>query len=570
MTIINSTIIIKYFIKASLLIAILAEVVFFSANTSALTLTVETDKISMTKTEILNLIISADDNANDEIDFTQLSYEFDIISNQRSSRLTISNGRKIAKTFWVLILAPKETGKLTIPSFNYKNVISSSITIDVIDSVGIVDNNTDSPDVFFELSADKKIAYVQEQIVVTARLYYKIALANYEHEGLKVNNTRVEQVFEKNKTVTFQGQRYKLLEEVYTLHPQASGKLIIPVQTWRLEKPSRRFGYSNPINPYVYVRSEEITLDVLATPESKTSDSAWLPSKNITLSAQWKQAPLQAIVGEPLNLQIAITAQGLADYQLPNLSIEASENFTIFEALPETNNIKDSQGVIGIRKLNYSVIPRATGQFTLPEVSISWWNVETNKAEMATLSEQTVIVARSGITGNTVESNQALPLLNSLAKTTTEKSGPIILWQVISSLFLVVICVLFYKLYQTKKSQVSIKNAATQNFYSNLLGSRKKTAIHKIETHIENKNWQQLRREVINWGQLTLDDEALDTLNNLALKIPELALHLQQLDVYLYKQPRDENYKPQQLLALIKKYKSNIPTSKKSRLRDIY
>ena len=161
MTIINFTIITKYFVKASLFIAILAEVVFFSANISALTLTAETDKTSMTKTEILNLIISADDNANDEIDFTQLSYQFEIISNQKSSRLTISNGRKIAKTFWVLILAPKETGTLTIPSFSYKNVFSSSITIDVTDSVGIVDNNTNSPDVFFELIADKKIAYVQ-------------------------------------------------------------------------------------------------------------------------------------------------------------------------------------------------------------------------------------------------------------------------------------------------------------------------------------------------------------------------------------------------------------------------
>jgi hypothetical protein len=570
MTTINITNTINtYFSKTLLLVALLVYMLCFSASTSALSLKAETDKTSIIRSETLNLIIVVDDNANADIDFTQLTYQFDIISNQRSSRLSISNGKKVAKTFWVLVLAPKETGKLTIPSFNYKNVFSSSITINVTDQVAIANNNTESPDIFFEVVTDKKTAYVQEQILVTARLYYKIALANYEHEGLKVDNARVEQVFEENKEVNFQGQRYKLLEEVYTIHAQASGKLKIPIQTWRLEKPSRRFGYSNSTNPYVYVRSEELTLDVLSIPESKASNSDWLPSEEIILSAQWKQSPLQAVIGEPLNLQITINAQGLADYQLPNLSINESANFTIFEAQPETNNIKDSQGIIGIRKLNYSIIPRQIGQFTLPEISINWWNVDTNKEEVFILSEQAVIVAKSSITDNIIEQNTALPTLNSLAISTSKDSTPIILWQIISTFFLIVICFLFYKLYQIKKHRIAIKNNP-QSMYNSLLRSQQKIIIDHIKLNIEDKNWQQLRKEVINWGQLTFDDEALDTLNKLALKIPELALHLQQLDNYLYGQQSDDSYNPYTLLELIKSYKKNTQTNKKSLLKEIY
>jgi hypothetical protein len=537
----------------------------FSINVNALTLKSEVDKTSITREETLNLIVSVDDNTTNDIDFTQLSYQFDIIKSQRSSRVTISNGKKLAKTFWVLVLAPKEIGKLSIPSFTYKNVFSSSITITVTDQIN-ASNNSDIPEIFFELISDKNKTYVQEQILVTARLYYKIPLANYEHEGLKVDKARVEQVFEKNKEATFRGQRYKVLEEIYTIHPQASGKLIIPIQKWRLEKPSRRFGIGNSTNPYVYVRSEELTIDVLPIPEHKTNNTDWLPSEKITLSALWKQSPLQAIIGEPLNLQITINAQGLADYQIPNLMLNETAEFTVFEAQPETNNIKDNKGITGTRKLNYTIIPRKTGQFTLPVISINWWNVNTDKEEIFTLPEQIIVVAKSTIADTIAKQNQVLPILQSTQVKKSEGSMPVILWQIVSSVFFIVICFLFYQLYTLKKQPVDIKSNRPKNVFL----SQQKIIINHIKIHIENKNWQQLRKELINWGQLTCKDETLDSLNKLAVKIPELALHVQQLDNYLYGQHIDDSYNPNSLLELIIKYKPSTPTNKKSVLKELY
>jgi hypothetical protein len=537
----------------------------FSINVNALTLKSEVDKTSITREETLNLIVSVDDNTTNDIDFTQLSYQFDIIKSQRSSRVTISNGKKLAKTFWVLVLAPKEIGKLSIPSFTYKNAFSSSITITVTDQMS-ASNNSDNPEIFFELISDKNKTYVQEQILVTARLYYKIPLANYEHEGLKVDKARVEQVFEKNKEATFRGQRYKVLEEIYTIHPQASGQLIVPVQTWRLEKPSRRFGIGNSTNPYVYVRSEKLTIDVLPIPEHKTNNTDWLPSEKITLSALWKQSPLQAIIGEPLNLQITINAQGLADYQIPNLMLNETAEFTVFEAQPETNNIKDNKGITGIRKLNYTIIPRKTGQFTLPIISINWWNVNIDKEEIFTLPEQIIVVAKSTIADTIAKQNQVLPILQSTQVKKSEGSMPVILWQIVSSVFFIVICFLFYQLYALKKQPVDIKSNRPKNVFL----SQQKIIINHIKIHIENKNWQQLRKELINWGQLTCKDETLDSLNKLAVKIPELALHLQQLDNYLYGQHIDDSYNPNSLLELIIKYKPSTHTNKKSVLKELY
>jgi hypothetical protein len=560
----------KFFIKAFLFKALIFYTLFFSANVSALTINAETDKKSISKNETFNLIVTVDDNASADIDFTQLSYQFDILGNQRSSRLTISNGKKMAKTFWVLLLAPKETGTLTIPSFSYKNIFSSSITIIVTDNLGTTNNNLDNPDIFFEVITDKKTSYVQEQILVKARLYYRTPLANYENEGLKVDKARVEQVFEENREVNFRGQRYKLLEEVYTVHPQASGKIKIPIQTWRLEKPSKRFGFGNSTNPYIYVRSEELIIDVRPIAEAKTDNSDWLPSEKISLSPKWKQSPLQATIGEPLNLQITITAQGLADYQLPNLSLDQTSDFTIFEAQAETINIKSADGVTGVRKLNYSVIPRQTGQFILPKIFIRWWNVNTDKEEVSILPEQAVIVAKSSITDKIIEQNQALPITKSLDIKTLTDSTPIILWQIISSIFFIIICLLFYRLYKIKKNKIYVNNKSFTDNFKHSLSSQQKIIINNIKINIENNNWQGLRKEVISWGQLTCEDETLDSLNKLALKIPELSLHLKQLDNFLYGQQTDVSFNPHALLDHIKNYKINKQTTKKSVLKEIY
>ncbi len=538
-----------------------------SSHTYALTLKAEVDRTSIARSETLNLIITADDNANSDIDFSQLSFQFDILNTQRSSRVTISNGKKVAKTFWVVTLAPKEIGKLTIPSFKYKNAFSSSITINVTKEVNTSNSSSSSPDIFFEVIADKKQAYVQEQILVTARLYYKISLANYEHEDFKVDNARVEQIHKTDNETIFRGERYKVLEELYTLHPQSSGKITVPIQTWRLEKPSRRFGFGNSTNPYLYVRSKAISFDILPIPSNRDANTEWLPSKKIDLTTQWKQSPLQASIGEPLNLQISINAQGLFDYQLPDLKLNETENFTIYQAQPETNNIKDSKGVTGIRKINYSIIPRKTGQFTLPDVSLTWWNTETNREEVFQLPEQTIIVAKSTI--ESTINNQTLLNTATAPNPASDNSASLLIWQLISTFFAVITCFLCYQLYRFKNTQTSA-SGKTKNNRAEIFLSQEKIHLNRIKNAIDAQNWQLLRREIIDWIKILLNDEGIDSLNKIAVYFPELALPLQQLENKLYGQHIDNSYNPQLLFDLIRKQRPPTRKQTKSQLKELY
>jgi len=560
----------NYIFIRLLLILPIASLLTFSGWASALTLQAEVNQTTIARSETLNLIVTADDNANQDIDFSQLAFQFDILNTQRSSRVTINNGKRAAKTFWVITLAPKEVGKLTIPSFKYKNAFSPSITINVTKEANAARSRSGgNPDIFFEVITDKKQAYVQEQIVVSARLYYKISLANYEHEDFKVDNTRIEQLHKKDDTTIFRGEAYKVLEERYTLHPQSSGKVTIPTQTWRLEKPSRRFGFGNSTNPYLYIRSKPLTIDVLPIPSNRSANTDWLPSKKVELAAQWKQSPLQASIGEPLNLQISINAQGLFDYQLPDLALNQTDDFTIYQAQPETNNIKDITGVTGIRKINYSIIPRKTGQFTLPDISLTWWNTDTNKEEVFQLAKQNIIVAKSTIASNNVINNQAiLEPITTVSPTTHKTSTPLLVWQLVAGFFAIIICFLCYQLYRFK----GIQTVSTGKTNSNLqwFASQEKIHLNNINNAIDAQNWQLLRREIINWGKLTLNDTHVDSLNKISIRFPELALPLQQLENKLYGQRTDDSYNPQQLFKLIKKQKPATHKQTKIQLKELY
>lgn len=560
----------NYIFIRLLLILPIASLLTISNWASALVLQAEVDQTTIARSETLNLIVTADDNANQDIDFSQLRFQFDILNTQRSSRVTINNGKRAAKTFWVITLAPKEVGKLTIPSFKYKNAFSPSITINVTkEANAALKGSNRNPDVFFEVVIDKKQAYVQEQIIVSARLYYKISLANYEHEDFKVDNARVEQLHKKDDTTSFRGETYKMLEERYTLHPQSSGKVTIPTQTWRLEKPSRRFGFGNSTNPYLYIRSKPLTIDVLPIPSNRSANSDWLPSKKVELAAQWKQSPLQASIGEPLNLQISISAQGLFDYQLPDLALNQTDDFTIYQAQPETNNIKDITGVTGVRKINYSIIPRKTGQFTLPNISLTWWNTDTNKEEVFQLAEQNIVVAKSTIASSNVINNQAI--LEPIAATSPsahKTSTSLLIWQVITGFFAVIICFLCYQLYRFKSINTMPANKINNN--GQWFVSQEKIYLNKITNAIDIQDWQLLRKEVINWGKLILNDAHVDSLNKIAIHFPELAFSFQQLENKLYGQRTDDSYNPQQLLKLIKKQKPTTHKQTNIQLKELY
>ncbi len=543
---------------------ILSLYLFFciSLNVSALNLSAEVDRTEIATNESLRLIVTADEKASDTIDFSEVLLQFDILNTQRNSQTSIVNGQVSSNTQWMLILSPKESGKLTIPSFEYRGVYSQAITITVDDSSNSVSGIKDR-DVFLQVSVDKNELYVQEQLLVTMRLYYKTALSSYDDESLQLENTTVTLVSENNFQTKIKGNNYKVLEKIYAIHPQSSEELKIPAQSWRLEKALPRFSIGRSGNPYLYVRSDALSVTVNPIADQSTA-STWLPSSEVTLTGEWQQSILKAKVGEPLNYQLAIIANGLTAAQLPNITLQDTNQFTIYAEQADIKDTKSEAGIIGTRVNNFAIIPRTAGTFTFPETSIKWWNIDKNREEVAHIPEQTIVVASSDL-----QTTNNLPSITEQPKVTSDKpiAKSSALWKWLTATFALTSLLLGFFLYRVLQ-QRKIISANTQ---SEAQEPRNKNSIRAISHAAQKQDWQSMRQCILQWGEIVSGNK-LSSLSQLSLLYPELQLDLEQLDNKLYGTRKDDAYNPEGLLQKIKSIKklNKAKKSKTSPLTALY
>ena len=508
-----------------------------SWTATAASLVAKVDRQSLSIDETLTLSITSDQRTNDTLDVSNLEAQFDIINRQKNTQASIINGSVTVSTSWSFIIAPKASGQLLIPSFTINGVYSEAIKVTVTDSATATNNTPGAAiqgDVILQASVNKNQVYVQEQILLTLSLYYKTALSGYTAEDLTLDNVTLEEISEENFQKNIGGTRYNVLEKVYAIHPQASGTLNIPVQTWQVEKSINRFGFGRSTNPYLRVRSRPQTVEVKARP-SNSQSSHWLPATNITLDQQWQQSILSAKVGEPLNYSLTISADGLSFSQLPSIPLN-SDDFTIYTEQAKTNNIISEKGIMGTRTDNYAIIPKKAGTFTLPDIRLTWWDVVEDKEKTLTLPAQTIIVGNSALT-------QTTPEIPSIPNTPTSSSnnnastphytGSHIIWIITTGIFAAIALFFLLAWWRLKQASTRPDKLHIENNAHAVKETHIKQIYHDIETAISAQQWAEVKQLLNQWAQKISDKKVR---NGIELKrdFPELAPTLDSIDQQLY------------------------------------
>ena len=536
---------------------IIAITILLSSPAFAVNLTAQVDRKEITANETLRLIVAVDETSNQNIDFSQLEIQFDIINQQRSQRQQIINGQASALTQWILILAPKESGDLLIPSFRYQQVFSNPIQITVADSS--VQNTTNNSEVILEVTADKTQAYVQEQILLKTRLYYSIALSNYDAPEFTLKDTTISLVSETSYKTTLNNERYQVLELIHALHPQTSGELVIPQVRWRLEKPSRGF-FDQSGNPYLFVQSQPLTLNIKPIPATSTAQH-WLPSTAVTITPKLQQSVREASVGEPINYSLTISANGLSASQLPEINLPAPDNIQIFKERSSPNDIESGTGIIGSRTSEFTLIPKESGEIELPAITLKWWNVDLNQEQQVTLNKQTLFVGESNLQKDSLPT---ITLNDELAQTDEQATVHSSFWQAIVWLVALVFACGAFLIYQILKG--------SNKTNTNSLGS---ISMRKIESGIEESikkgELEKVRSLLILWGQRHFNDKQINTTVQLGNKIPSIAEELKALDTSIYGGQNNTPWQGQQIVSLIKsKNKKTKNDAKQELLRPLY
>ena len=379
------------------------------------------DNTQVAPGDTVELTLSHDGQTGSEPDLSPLKQDFDIVSSNSTRRAQIANGKISSTTELQLSLAPKHAGRLTIPSIAWDSDRSAPLTL-VVSAAGAngaagtngtargaADNR-----ILLETEVDPKSPYLQGAVHVTVHIYAAVPLSRANLEFPTTDAALVRQVgADENGASERNGQSYQVVTRHYSVFPQHSGHVSIPgpVLTGTVPVRMRRTDPNDPFSGFfsgspfggmlggskpVRLNGEPIVLDVLPRPAG-AGTNYWLPAQSVTLSARWRPTDLQAHVGDPVTVNLQLQAEDLTAAQLPDLSALLTLPAGI-KAYPDEPKLTDSAkgtAILGGREQNIALIADQPGQFTIPELRLTWWDVRANQAREAVLPARTVVIQPS-------------------------------------------------------------------------------------------------------------------------------------------------------------------------------
>lgn len=377
---------------------------------AAAEITVLPDRNPIGVGEEFTLILSATEQPDGNPDFAPLRENFEIVGTSTNSNIQMINGVVSREIVWRVRLYPKATGTLEIPPLQFGSQSSPASQITVDENAANAGVPRDG--VIVELETDTESPFVQQQFIVTQRMLHSVELmrngASMSHPEVGEGKAIIQQLGGvTNGTLNRKGIRYKVSERRYAVFPQTSGKLSFRPTVFQGVINSS--ANSRQHDPFGLISGRQIrrfsaplSLEVKARPAAITG--TWLPAKSVSLNTHWQVPAEQFKTGEPVTLTVAVIADGLMAEQLPEIKLTPPQGIKGYSNQPELRNNVQGDSLIGTRQERWILIGTAPGEYTLPAISLEWWNLDSGKTETAFVPAKKITV-----TGEVSTSTNNLP-----------------------------------------------------------------------------------------------------------------------------------------------------------------
>lgn len=382
------------------LLAMLLTAIWLPAQAQSQQLTVEPDRTRLYEGEVLTLTVKGsmeiDINLGNLFDFDMSSLpkpdiekvepDFEILAQNQQYSIRTVNSQMVGEITWTYQLAPRSTGELTIPSLTFKEAVSAPVTIEVVDG-SPPDQASPGRDSFIELSADKDEVYVQEQLILTVRLFFRGNLIRGElseptHPHVIIESLGRQQEFSRYRD----GVRYRVVERRYAIFPQRAGTLKLPAI--RFEGQAR-----DASGNLRFLRDSEELFEVpVKDVPAQFSGETWLPATGVALEESGLPPSLEVATGENMTREIKLTAAGLPGEALPPLPDAVPDGLRSYPEEPERQTETTPAGLTSSLTQSVALVPVEPGQMTLPAISIVWWDTEADQERVATIPQKTLTV----------------------------------------------------------------------------------------------------------------------------------------------------------------------------------
>lgn len=351
------------------------------------------DRADVEINESFTLKVLVDTDVDIEPDASALEADFYVGNRSQLSNTTIVNGQISRSRTWTYVLRPRRAGDLVIPPVTVGNEQSNPLHIVVAPQSNALPGEAD---IFVATEVDYAESYVQAQVLYTVKVYRSVAtrqprLSEPGFSGVEVLIELAGE--ERSYESTLNGKNYNVVERVYALFPQESGKLIISPA--RFEARVLRGGR---ITGRKVFESEEITVLVnpIPPPPAEFPDAAWLPAKSLELSEVWSREPDRLPAGEPITRHVTITALGQLSTQIPVIDPLDADGVKIYPDKPELRVVAEPAGIRATRKDQYAMIGVRAGLVELPELKLPWWDINAGEWQVASLPARSLTILTSG------------------------------------------------------------------------------------------------------------------------------------------------------------------------------
>lgn len=352
------------------------------------------DKNPVMINESLILTVTADDDIDrNALDTSALLTDFIVGRTSVNSQTSMVNFTTTRTTTWNTVLIPRQSGEIDIPRFEIDGVKTQAIKLNVLAADKSV--TSAQQDLFITTQVSATELYVQQQITLTVKLHFAAELKRGSLTEPTLAGANILQIGkDKESENIINGKRYRIIERIYAISPQKSGDVILksPIFSGEIMMPSTRrsnflsFADTKPVS----IIGDDIALTIKAIPAEITS--AWLPSELLALHQEWQPEPSQFKVGEPITRTITLTAAGLSEEQLPEITMEVPHGLKVYPDQPELHTGLNNERLVSQKVINFAIVASQAGEYQLPEITIPWWNTVTNKAELAKIPGQKISV----------------------------------------------------------------------------------------------------------------------------------------------------------------------------------
>lgn len=529
---------------------------FFHLVTSWAEVQAEVDQAVLSMDETFRLIITQDGvrSGSGLPDLNPLKKDFVILGTEQNMSYSVINGQSQASNSWVINLKPIRPGTLTIPAIKVGSEQTNAITISV-DNNGAnkpkVKNSTDgNQDLFMKATVNNEHPYVNQQIIYKVAIYNSRQILDATYEDPQLENALVIPLSTNRRYQTLKtGMNYLVDEKTYAIFPLKSGKLtlISPVYNALV------FGFEPQ---KMRVTDNNISLNVQPAPQT-FSGKEWLPAREIRLTEDYESVNQPLKVGDTLIRKVQLHGVGIPAQLLPIPNFAENGNYNVYpEKGKYLNQIQQGEIVSNI-DIKVTYLLNQSGQITLPEVKLPWFNTKTGKEEIAGLPAKTVSVFATKTKNppaspvTKVTSNQTTP--SEVVKSSSmDKTGPILPWLIAGLCALAwMITLVLWKWPRTKKSSLSNNKAPN---------------LKALQKACKDNNPQAARDALLHWAQARWPQAELINLGGIApyVDYPPLEQEIKRLSQVLYQDQKEIHWTGAKLWSAI----NRLPQKKKPREDD--